>query len=232
MRKNKFIPALTILFCSLVIIGCTKKPPTVTINLHQPTILTDEEIVFSIISTDATTYSWDFGDGTTSDKLMPVKKYSKGGDYTITLTAYSKNKKESTSTTSTIKIIQHNFSAKANGQTFKGVAEASVSNQFLVIAAGDYYSHNGVFMAVYYDSVAVGNSYTFTDLSGPNLAMGGYILNGDSYSAKKNDNLNSKLLITAFDRASKKISGTFKFTATLNTNSVNITDGVFTGVKW
>lgn len=37
-------------------------------------------------STDASTYYWDFGDGTTSAEINPVHKYTKRGKYQVTLT--------------------------------------------------------------------------------------------------------------------------------------------------
>lgn len=42
---------------------------------------------FSNTSTNATSYSWDFGDGTTSTNANPTKSYSSGGTYSVILTA-------------------------------------------------------------------------------------------------------------------------------------------------
>ncbi|MBC7650745.1 MAG: PKD domain-containing protein [Deinococcales bacterium] len=38
-------------------------------------------------SLNAYTYSWDFGDGTTSTSIAPSKKYTASGTYNVTLTA-------------------------------------------------------------------------------------------------------------------------------------------------
>lgn len=44
-------------------------------------------IEFTNKSTDATSYKWDFGDGTTSTEKNPVHKYSSAGSYMVTLSA-------------------------------------------------------------------------------------------------------------------------------------------------
>ncbi|MDF3078090.1 MAG: type sorting protein [Sphingobacteriaceae bacterium] len=47
-------------------------------------------------STDADTYLWDFGDGTTSTEVSPNHEYTKIGDYDVTLTAFKSNVCEAT----------------------------------------------------------------------------------------------------------------------------------------
>ena len=49
----------------------------------------DEEVVFTNCSSDATSYLWDFGDGTTSTLQNPAHTYTNTGNYTVTLKAYS-----------------------------------------------------------------------------------------------------------------------------------------------
>ena len=44
-------------------------------------------VLFENKSKDASTYSWDFGDGTASTDANPTKTYDVGGTYTVTLTA-------------------------------------------------------------------------------------------------------------------------------------------------
>ncbi len=45
------------------------------------------QVTFSNFSQNATSYSWNFGDGNTSSDKDPVYTYASGGDYTVTLTA-------------------------------------------------------------------------------------------------------------------------------------------------
>lgn len=55
--------------------------------------LEDSEIVtFSNCSTNATTYQWDFGDGTSSTIASPTKYYTAKGSYAVKMTALANNK--------------------------------------------------------------------------------------------------------------------------------------------
>ena len=45
------------------------------------------EVTFSNFSSNATSYSWDFGDGGSSTEESPVYTYTEGGSFTVTLTA-------------------------------------------------------------------------------------------------------------------------------------------------
>jgi PKD repeat protein len=45
------------------------------------------KITFTNSSKNADTYKWDFGDGTTSTAVSPVKEFTKAGDYNVKLTA-------------------------------------------------------------------------------------------------------------------------------------------------
>ena len=45
------------------------------------------KITFTNASKNATSYKWDFGDGTSSADVSPIKEFTKAGDYTVKLTA-------------------------------------------------------------------------------------------------------------------------------------------------
>ena len=49
----------------------------------------DGQIQFTNLSTGATTYDWDFGDGQTSTLTDPINNYSDNGEFDVTLIAYS-----------------------------------------------------------------------------------------------------------------------------------------------
>ena len=49
----------------------------------------DDRIVFTNLSTSATSYSWDFGDGTFSSERNPTHKYLASGTYHVSLIAFS-----------------------------------------------------------------------------------------------------------------------------------------------
>jgi len=52
-------------------------------------VFAGDEIQFEYISTGATSFEWDFGDGTTSNLRNPTHVYAEGGAYTVSLTITS-----------------------------------------------------------------------------------------------------------------------------------------------
>lgn len=104
---KKFI--LSVFAFSLLLLGCSKSSdtpapvaaPTVDFSYSgvgpAPTLVT-----FSNMSTNATSYSWDFGDNSYSSDANPQHGYLTSGVYTVKLTAT--NSTSSVSTTKTINI--------------------------------------------------------------------------------------------------------------------------------
>lgn len=64
----------------------------------------NETIYFTNQSKDADHYHWDFGDGKTSSENSPSHSYSSAGNYTVTLTAYSKSEGKKDTFTSSINV--------------------------------------------------------------------------------------------------------------------------------
>ncbi|MBW4888859.1 gliding motility-associated C-terminal domain-containing protein [Mucilaginibacter sp. HMF5004] len=63
-----------------------------TANVAIPsTVYFPDGVSFTNTSTNADSYIWDFGDGTTSTDVNPVHFYTAKGDYTVTLTATNQN---------------------------------------------------------------------------------------------------------------------------------------------
>ena len=100
-KFNKSIFVLLLMFLGLI--SCYDNgyeefvPPTGNVNNIQPnTLFTTStnpdnslSMVFRSYSTDAASYSWDFGDGNTSTDANPDYTYAKGGLYTVKLTTTS-----------------------------------------------------------------------------------------------------------------------------------------------
>ncbi|TCK67509.1 PKD domain-containing protein [Winogradskyella wandonensis] len=86
---TKGIKLLSILFLALAYLGCDEDDvvlPQINAEFTQ-TINQDTGVVsFINTSTNANTYSWDFGDGTTSTEVNPIKVYT-SGTYTVVLEA-------------------------------------------------------------------------------------------------------------------------------------------------
>lgn len=68
---------------------------SVTVSLPAPVadftfVASDLDVTFTNASTNAATYSWDFGDGTAANtEESPMHTYATGGDFTVTLTSTS-----------------------------------------------------------------------------------------------------------------------------------------------
>jgi gliding motility-associated-like protein len=62
-------------------------------------------------STDADSYLWDFGDGTTSTDFSPSHEYTQIGDYDVTLTAFKSDVCEAT-------VVQGKLVIRAEGSIF------------------------------------------------------------------------------------------------------------------
>lgn len=75
---------------------------------------TDETISFLDFSTNADTYEWNFGDGTTDNTATPVHTYTKKGTYTVTLTITKCG--ESSKTSKTIQIENLSLNSFAGTQ--------------------------------------------------------------------------------------------------------------------
>lgn len=93
--KNKrfnFLMQTIFLFAifSMVIVSCKKDPVAKDpIASFQYEASTDNylEVTFTNYSQNATTYSWDFGDGESSTEKNPVHTFAGDGTYTVVLTA-------------------------------------------------------------------------------------------------------------------------------------------------
>ena len=89
---------------SMFIVSCSKKPMAdfyVEVNKAK----VGSEVFFRNSSDNADTYEWDFGDGTYSRAREPIHIYKLVGTYKVTLSAFSKKGRESTSTMS-LKVVE------------------------------------------------------------------------------------------------------------------------------
>jgi PKD repeat protein len=103
---NLFMNFLAGMFL-LSIVGCQKQP-SASFTASKTNVVTGEAITFTNTSKDASSYKWNFGDGTSSDVASPTHAYENPGTYTVTLTAYSKNGKKSDNATATITVTKAN----------------------------------------------------------------------------------------------------------------------------
>ncbi len=84
---------ILLLALAIATLASCRKEPVACFNTDPAssgTIYIGTEISFDNCSTDEQNAVWDFGDGTSSSERSPKHTYAVKGEYTVTLTAYSK----------------------------------------------------------------------------------------------------------------------------------------------
>lgn len=84
-------------------ISVEKLEPVADFSISSPEAGVNEAVRFTNHSENATSYEWDFGDGSTSTASNPVHYYASTGTYTVTLTAY--RNEDSNSATKEVNIM-------------------------------------------------------------------------------------------------------------------------------
>ena len=121
-------------------------------------------VTFTNTSSNATSYTWDFGDNTTSFEASPTHKFTAGGVYTVKLTATGTGGSNSTTKTinvttpTTLKILSVKLTAipltKSNGGSWD-VLPNSGPDVYIKLTDGlsaVYYNH-----PLYYNDVVASN---------------------------------------------------------------------------
>ena len=97
MQKLKFLLTLILIASSTMFISSCKKPvPTANFTFTGDNKPAPCEVSFSNSSTNATSYIWVFGDGSTSTEQNPKHTYVAGGTFTVQLTATGEGGSNST----------------------------------------------------------------------------------------------------------------------------------------
>ena len=95
-------------FKILVLLGiialgsCKKDSPEADPQTSITTTISGLKVHFENTSTNASSYHWEFGDGSVSDSMSPTHTYSHSGTFTYKITAYSPNKTKHTFTTAMV----------------------------------------------------------------------------------------------------------------------------------
>jgi PKD repeat protein len=86
MKPTRILKALVVLF-ALIASGCEDPAPIAAFSASLYNAMVDEMITFTNTSENATSYSWDFGDGNSSTQVNPTHSYANSGMYNVQLTA-------------------------------------------------------------------------------------------------------------------------------------------------
>ncbi|HNQ68123.1 MAG TPA: PKD domain-containing protein [Bacteroidales bacterium] len=106
MRRKMFVSFVLIGF--IISFNSCQKEPVAGFTVDKSDVVTGETITFTNTTVDGVTYLWDFGDGQTSDIENPTHKYEEEGDYTVKLSAFSKNGKKTNESTTVINVKKAN----------------------------------------------------------------------------------------------------------------------------
>ena len=146
--------------------SCVKQPEA-TFTASKTTPITGEEISFTNSSTDAVSYSWDFGDSKTSTEKNPKHTYDKFGTYTVKFIANSKKDKKSDEATTTITVGKNTkekltqtwkFNTASSDSYEDNVYVASYSFIFTVMKM--QFNSNGQFVATDEDGIQETGSWS------------------------------------------------------------------------
>jgi PKD repeat protein len=109
MKHLNILLRVMILFSFSLIASCekdaTKPAPVANFTMNKTEAAIGEEISFTNTSQNATTYSWSFGDGTSSTAEHPTHSYSSSGTYTINLIATGDGGSDSETENISVKLI-------------------------------------------------------------------------------------------------------------------------------
>jgi PKD repeat protein len=95
MQKNLRLPFLILLLLCFANWSCKKNDPVANFSFNAAYNYAPVKLTFQNLSSDATEYSWSFGDGNSSIDENPENEFTTGGQYTVTLVAKNSKKKTS-----------------------------------------------------------------------------------------------------------------------------------------
>ena len=127
--------------------------PTADFTASANAVDTTQTINFTNNSTNASSYSWNFGDGTTSIETSPNKQYASAGSYTVTLTATNSCGSDTATTTITVNFgtdilfSEDQADASQSGSTISGSGTSATNASGITWTmndpGGDVKVHNG-----------------------------------------------------------------------------------------
>ncbi len=90
----KALNFILIFATGIILLSSCQKEPVAGFKADKNPASVDEAVSFTNTTIDGDHYEWDFGDSQKSTDENPKHTYTAGGTYKVTLTAYSKNSKK------------------------------------------------------------------------------------------------------------------------------------------
>lgn len=148
VKRNKlFLIGMTLtLWMSLFVVSCSSDDggggKTFPLAAEIFKSIDDKQVAFQGLTHSATSWLWDFGDGSTSNEQNPVHVYESGGFYTVTLTATATNGEAVVSEVQlalalTPYVLLTGGPTATNGKTWKLSASHSGNGDYLAWANAD-----------------------------------------------------------------------------------------------
>lgn len=100
--------ALAAALLAALVVGCTELP-SVGFTYEPSEVTRYDEVTFTNTSSNADTYAWDFGDGSTSTDENPTHMFKTAGSFTVKLTASNADGDESTEQTITVGELNNTY---------------------------------------------------------------------------------------------------------------------------
>lgn len=166
------------LFLALLLFfsACAVRPPA-QFTIPAQKLVAPVSVTFQAPADEETTYSWDFGDGSTAKGPNPAHRYQQSGNYTVTLIA-AKGKK--TTTTSQILQVLAPDRCVVEIETDWGIMLAELSNMtplhrdnFLKLASEGYYNGTLFHRVINGFMIQGGDPVSRDAKPGQSLGMGG-----------------------------------------------------------
>lgn len=117
----KHFSVSVMLVIAVILSGCSKSDiaaalsqPVAKFSYSGAASFAPDMVTFTNASTGAASYSWDFGDGGSSNLESPTHTYSTGGTYTVTLTATSS---DGSTNTANISVTIYNAATRVSIDT-------------------------------------------------------------------------------------------------------------------
>jgi PKD repeat protein len=181
---------------ALLFVGCTKTPEA-NFTSDKTTAETRDSIAFTNSTLHGDSYTWDFGDGTTSTSESTKKAYEKSGVYKVKMTATSKNGKETDVSETTVTITA------ANAKYAGSYTGTDCENDPVAFKVKKGSNDNEIIFELYDVQIKADvrvNNFTLTPYTLDNPEFGGKVrISGEGNISGKKITINTKFALELFN---------------------------------
>jgi PKD repeat protein len=189
--------SILLLATPFLIESCKKDSPAPTPDFTYSGVgIAPATVTFFNVSTNATSYSWDFGDNGTSTQESPTHTYLQGGVYTVKLTVMGPG--GTNSTTKTVN-IQAPTSVKITSVKITAMP-------FTKSTGGGWDSNSGP--DVYYAIESQNGSILYTSTTYPNVGAGNLPVSFNINPAFQTGNLSTQYQVILWDNDTDELFST------------------------